>query len=494
MKLYKDFLKNNLLILTGQLLINLKAIVLIPVLVKSVGVTVYGGYILLMAIMSFVFGISSFGVGFRRSRFLPSANNWQTRQGLFYPQFSFQLISLTVLSLLLLLFSPFFERVLLKGEVTFAIWIVIPYLISYLLYSQSADYFRYTHRMNYFNYATVLYPYINIAIILLIYKLLHTLTINILFSVEILSSLLVALPFLIKMGREIGLKFLLPNIRNLIADFKLGFPLILGFIIDIILSSSDRYIIAAMISVTAVGYYAPAYALGSLIAFFPKVSGVVLPPLMSKTVDSGKEDEAGTMLNYTIKGFFLLAIPFIIGSTVLSKPLLSLLANGEVAQKAYLVTPIVALGTLFYGLNLILSNVLFVKMKTAIMFNMNVFAAATNLVLNLILLYVFRNIVIAAATTFLSYFIAFIYIRRAVVSDWHVIFPFRTITKSMIASLIMGALLLGVNVQLEAGVDKWNYVLGEIIVGIIVYCIALMFLKTFSTKEIQFVKDIIYSR
>ena len=52
------------------------------------------------------------------------------------------------------------------------------------------------------------------------------------------------------------------------------------------------------------------------------------------------------MVNYTVKGFLLAAIPFVVGSAVMSKPLLSLLANAEVADNAFLVTPIVALGTL----------------------------------------------------------------------------------------------------------------------------------------------------
>lgn len=490
MESYRTFVKNNIIVLIGHILICMKGIILIPVLVKLVGVTVYGGYVLIGSILSLVLGISSLGVSFRCNRSMPSETDRKVRQELFYPQFSFQLFSLLLLSFAIIVCFPFVDNIFLKGEVVFSKWLIIPFFITHLIYIQSTDYFRYTHRINFFTYATALYPYFNIAIILLIYFKTHNLNVNTILSAEIFSAFLVASPLLIKLVREIGLNINLPYFKDLIADIKLGFPLILGFIVDIILSSSDRYIIAAMISVTAVGYYAPAYALGSLIAFFPKVSGVVLPPLMSKTVDSGKEDEAGTMLNYTIEGFFLLAIPFIIGSTVLSKPLLSLLANREVAQNAYMVTPIVALGTLFYGLNLILSNVLFVRMKTAIMFNMNVLAAVINLVVNLILLYVFKNIAIAAATTFLSYFIAFIYIRRAVLNYWHVTFPFKLITKSMMASLVMGACLIGINFKLETHSDKPAFVIGEIILGIIIYSAVLLMLKTFSQKEINYLKRV----
>ena len=76
-----------------------------------------------------------------------------------------------------------------------------------------------------------------------------------------------------------------------------------------------------------------------------------------------------------------------------------------IVENAYLVTPIVAFGTLFYVLNVILSNVLFVRMKIAVMFKSSVIATIVNLTINFVLLYFFRSIIIAVSTTFLSYFI-----------------------------------------------------------------------------------------
>jgi O-antigen/teichoic acid export membrane protein len=197
------------------------------------------------------------------------------------------------------------------------------------------------------------------------------------------------------------------------------------------------------------------------------------------------------MLNYALKIFLLLAIPFIFGSMVLGKPILTLLANSEVAENAYLITPIVALGTLFYGLNIILSNVLFVRMKTAAMFKMNLFASVFNLLANLILLYFFRNIIVAAITTFLSYFIAFIYINKIVKVDWPVDFQPVVIIKSVIASLFMVALLFWVSSKVGGG-NSVAMLGGELTLGIIVYFGVLMALATFSKKEMQFVKSCVW--
>ena len=247
-----------------------------PIIIKTIGVKVYGSYVIVMTLIGFVMAVSSFGVGFRRSRFLPAAQEREQRQDLFYPQLYFHFASLMVLSFVLILLFPAMDRLLFKGEVAFSIWLIIPYYIFYLLYSQTTDYFRYTHRINYFNYATLSFAVINISFIILLFLFDYKLTVNLLLTLQIVSSILVALPLAVKMIQEIGVRFAIPNLRSLIEDIKLGFPLVMVYIVDFILSSSDRYVITAFMSVTAVGYYNSAYALGSFIVLLPKISGVVL--------------------------------------------------------------------------------------------------------------------------------------------------------------------------------------------------------------------------
>lgn len=489
MSTYDSFIKNNLFVLSGQLLIYAQGVILMPIIIKTIGVQVYGGYGILITIVGFVMAVSPLGVGFHRSRFLPSAPDAKSRQALFYPQFFFQLASLMVLSLALIWSYPLLDRLLFKGDVTFSIGLIIPYFILYLLYGQATDYFRYTHRINYFNFSTLSYACLNIASVLLLFSLAYKLTINVLFTIQIVSSLLVALPLTFKMVREIGFTITLPKIPQLVEDIRLGFPLVIVYVVDFILNSSDRYVITAFMSVTAVGYYNAAYALGMFIVLLPKISGVVLPPMVSKAVDTGNDTEARTMVNYSVKIFLLAAIPFVVGSAVMSKPLLTLLANREVADHAFLVTPIVALGTLFYGLNIILSNVLFVRLKTAVIFKANFIAAILNVGLNLLIFSFIRNILVAAISTFLSYLVAFIFIHRAVNLDWPVDYDVKTIIKSIMAASVMGVVLVLISSRLVIGMPRVASVMGEIIIGIIVYCLVIMLLKTFSPKELLKLKE-----
>lgn len=469
-------------------MIYAQGIILMPIIIKTAGITIYGGYLLLSTLFGFIYGISSFGVGFKCSRFLPAAEGKVARRSLVYPQASFQFLSIAILSLALILFYSSFDRLFLKGELTFSKWLILPYLFFLFLYSQTASYFLSTQRISYFNYATVAFPYINIGLIVLIYLTTNNLSVDILFSTQALSYMLIATPLTIKMIREIGFKLTLPNFRSLADDIKRGLPLRMNFIMDVLFASSDRYVITYLITVAAVGYYNPGYALGSLIVFFPRASGVVLLPLLSKAIDTGKEEEAHTMLNYTIKAFLLLAIPFIVGAAVLSSPLLNLFANAEVSQKAYMVTPVIALATLFLGLNIILSNVLWVRMKTSVMFKINIIVAVLNLSLNFILLFIFRNILAAAFTAFISYLINFILIRRVVIIDWPLNFEFRMIVKSFAASILMGITLYLISSSL--GMDSYRipFILGEIVIGIVIYSFALLTIKTFSHKELLYFK------
>ena len=462
-----------------------------PIIIKTVGVTIYGGFVLLSSILGIVFGISSFGAGFKAKRFMPSAVDMIARRSLFYPQFFFQMLSILLLSLLLILLDRQINIYIFKNEIDYSVLIIPCFLILYVLYSQGSDYFRYTSRVHYMTAATLSFPYIHIGLILLFYYCYRYISINVLVMSHAASAFLIATPCFWIIFREIGVRFSFYSIKSLISDIKLGFPLVLGFIVDFILAGSDRYFIAFYLTVSAVGYYNPGYVLGSLIIFIPKAMGTAMPQLLSKAVDSNKENEAQRMLNYSIKFFLLMAIPFIFGSMILGKPILTLLANSEVAENAYLVTPIVALGTLFYGLNIILSNALFVRLKTFAIFKMNLFASVFNLLANLILLYFFRNIIVAAITTFVSYFIAFIYITKIVKVDWLVDFQPVTILKSVGASSFMIALLFWASLKAGGG-SSVGMLAGELILGVVAYIGGLFILGTFSKKELQFMKSCVY--
>jgi len=487
---YRSFIKDNAIVISGHILIYLKGIILMPVIIKNVGVTMYGGFVLLTSIVGIAFGLSSLGAGFRARRFMPSAKTMTERGNLFYPQFYFNLFIIFILSLMFVIMEQPLKTYIFRHEVAFSIWIIPVYLFFYVLYSQGTDYFRYTSRIHYMTLATLCFPYLHIGFILLYIFTCRPISIDMLIISMSLSALLIAIPYFYVIFREIGAKISFYKAGSLISDIKLGFPLVLGFIIDFILSGVDRYFIAFYLSVTDVGYYVPGYVLGSLIIFIPKAMGTALPQLLARAVDSGNESEAQIMLNYAIKIFLLLAIPLFFGCLTLSKPILTLLANQEVAEKAFLVTPIVALGTIFYGLSMILSNVMFVRVKTKEMFTMNLIAALFSLVANFVLIYFFRNIIVAAITALLSFFTAFVYGYKIVIKEWFVNFHPAAIAKAFIASILMcGTISL---TSLYPGItNPVSRIFVTVIVGIIVYTGLLLVFRTFTKKEINYLKSVL---
>ncbi len=257
--------------------------------------------------------------------------------------------------------------------------------------------------------------------------------------------------------------------------------------IDFILSGSDRFIIAYFMTPIAVGYYAPAYVLGSLIIIFPKMLGASLPQIIALSSDSGDTTVSKILIEKSIKMFLILSLPFIVGSYMLSKPLLNILANAQVANEAYLVTPIVAIGILFYGLNYILSNtVIYLKMKNSLIFYSNIIAAILNIILNFVLLYLFRNILIAAITTLFSYLIAFLFINYNTQKLMVINYNFKNVIRMIFASFIMGLFLM---LFKEFFISKVLMLTILIPLSTAIYFLLIFFFKVITKNELQYFFD-----
>jgi len=274
-----------------------------PLLIKNIGTGLYGSYVLLMTGIGLFHGISSLGIGFHFKRFMPSAQDIVKRRDLFYPQFLLILFSVGVFSIPLLISNTSIKSIFFKDEANFSMVLVVLILIARVFSSQANSYFRYTHRMKYFTFASTSQPYLMIFFISVFIFFFHKKTLNFLLLAYLFSLLINAVPLLVKICKEIGFRFPTLRMRNTIEDIRLGFPLVLSYIVDFILSGSDRYVIAFFMSTTAVGYYSPAYTLGSIIILFPKVFGVVLHPLISRATDHGEEKEIKVLVDYSIKFF-----------------------------------------------------------------------------------------------------------------------------------------------------------------------------------------------
>lgn len=482
----KSFIKNNIYIIFCNILIYGRSIILLPLLIKSLGIIIYGGYVLLTTGIGFVSAISTLGIGFKFQRFMPSTKDASEARQLFYPQFILQVANAVVASLILIISSNFIKITVFKNQVDFSMFLVASILIMYAIYSVTTDFLRFTNKLHYFAVFTTSHAYLVVLFIIITMFVFHERTLNSLLIAYLSALVLSVLPLIGIISKEIG--FALPsfNVKDIMEDIRLGFPLVLSYVVDFILSSSDKYVIAIIISTVAVGYYSPAYTLGSLIILVPKVFAVVLSPLLSKAADSNNDNETAVLMNYTVKLFIIIAVPFIAGSFILSKVLLVMLANKEVADMAYLVTPIIAIGTLFYGLNLIYAQILFVKLRTKLIFGINALSACLNLVLNLVFIFIFKNIIVAAITTLVSYFISFIILNIKIKEFIKIDYNFTMILKCVISSIVM-VIFLHAAISIFA-ITCLN--MGLIVfLSLVLYILLCLFLGAFSKKETKFVQN-----
>jgi O-antigen/teichoic acid export membrane protein len=407
---------NTSLVLIGQLLVFAQGLVLTPVVIKVSSPETYGAYILLLSYVSIMFGISSMGVGISAKRWLPSAERVD-RAERFYPQCWFQMISVTLLggvSAFVYQNLDFPSQWKFTG---FSGWIVPLYLLAYTAYSQGADYFRYTHRVVIFNVATVVQPYLFISLALGTYWTTTVLNAGSLMAALTIASALTGILLFIRIYREIGIKFQGFKRQELSKEIRLGFPLVLAYLVDVILSVGDRYIIAAMLSVKDVGLYSPAYLIGSLAMVLPKVFGIVLPPLISQLIDKGDAVAAKNLSDNAVRIFLAVSIPYVVGAAIIGQEVLRLYANDEVAEAAWPVIPIAATASIFYGLMLIRTNIVFVRLKTSSLFHINLICAVVNIVLNIVLIHLFEHIIVAAFATLTTYLLCFQLLGRQLKGD-----------------------------------------------------------------------------
>lgn len=483
----KEFIKDSTGAFITHILVYLKGIFLMPIIIKTVGVSVYGSFALLTSFVGIIYGLSALGVGVKSNRYLPSAKTNHDRAKLFYPPFYFQLMMIIFISLLVLLFEKQILDFVSDDEVLFSIYIIPLYIILYSLYAHSSNYLRYTSRIFYMNIHGLAFAYGHVFFILFYAYYIGKIDINVLFLSQAFVALLVSLPFLILLVKELNVKLIFFKFHELKEQIKIGFPLVLNFVADFILAASDRFVLAYFMGAFAVGLYVPAYTLGALILLVPKAIGTVVPQLMSKGVDSGNFAQAKSLFNNSIKIFMLVTIPFIFGIYLIGHEALMLLANEEVAKEGMYIATIVAVSSLFYGFNLLMSQANMVDLKTGVIFKANAIAAVFNLISNITLLYFIQSIYIPAITTVVSFMIATMYFYKSLDEKWMDKSLVEMFIKIFMASVAMFGCVYGCFVFFpEMSISLSIPV--KVVLALIVYAILVIALKIYTKDQLKNIK------
>ena len=130
--------------------------------------------------------------------------------------------------------------------------------------------------------------------------------------------------------------------------------------------------------------------------------------------------------------------------SVLAKPILLILSTSQIATHGYLITPIVAVGGVFYGLYGIITQIIVLENRTKLTGNIWIIAALANIVLAIILGYGF-GIIGVAVSTLVVYVMAFLLTSHYAFKFIRCNFYYRFILKAVSCSVAITILLVTMN-------------------------------------------------
>lgn len=475
----KDFIKDLFKYLPAQVAPGIIGIISIPIITRIFRPIDYGNYNLVIATVMVLTTLLSW-IPMSIIRFYPSYER-DEKLDLFFGN----IISLTFLSLLVL--SPLFFVFLLfiKSNISSEFFslmnIGLGVFFITVIFDVFKSFLRATRQAGWFSGFSVWKNIASLGMALVLIFCLHR-GIASLFWGTIFSVILI-LPFIFRKAKKnIASRYLKIDFSLIKKMAKYSFPLVLGNLAAWILSLSDRYIIEIFRGTREVGLYSANYniAHGSIIlisSLFWLSSGPILMHIWEKE----GEDKSKDFLTKVTRYYFMICLPMVIGISVLSKPVINIMA-GEQYFEGYKIIPFVSAGIFLLGLQKRFNDgLLLCKRTNPIAFSI-IAAGFLNILLNRVFVPEYGYFA-AAITTFISYafllFVMVLFSRRFII--WK--FPFVSLLRVSCASTIMGLIIFYVGNNLTSSA-LINIIFG-IGIGVGVYFFALLILGEFSKEEIK---------
>ncbi len=473
---YRLFAQRVGLMGVTNLLVNLSGVILLPILTKTLPIEEYGIWAQIIVTIGLIPSIVVLGLPYTMVRFLAGESRREKIQEGYYSIFVIVLFASLVVSLVLFSSSRMIAATLFDDNQ------IIVKILSIILFIECLNgvqftFFRTFQQMK--KYASFVFIQTCLNVVLVAYFVLSGYGITGAALGVLITRCLVFLIMASLIASEIGVK--IPRFTNMRDYLAFGLPTVPGNLSSWVVNSSDRYVIGILLGTVFVGYYSPGYMLGYIMYMFVAPLRIILPALLSKYYDENKMAETKMVLKYSLKYFLLLAIPSSFGLSLLSEPLLKILSTPEIARDGYLVTPFVAVGTVFFGASVVVNHIIILEKKTAITGSVYTLAAILNLGLNLVLI-PYIGIIGAAIATLVAYL--FIFVVGMYYSFKYLRFGIDLyfILKSIFASIAMSLVILIWN---PGGLSNVMIAIG---VCAIVYVATLLLLKGLTRDEIVFFK------
>ena len=342
--------------------------------------------------------------------------------------------------------------------------------------SISLFYFRVFRQIKKFSYLTLFEAFGKLFFILILlkmgYGLLGVIVATLLVQIFIfLISLLVIIS-------QIG--FVIPRFTYIKEYLQFSLPLTPNALIRWVTESSDRYLVTYFLGLGQVGVYSAACSIGNLIQLFVSPLQLILLPELSKLFDEDKIDQVRIYMSHSLRYFLLITIPAVFGLSALAKPLLGIFTTQDFLS-GWLVIPIIALSGLLAGIFQIFVNIMFLVKETKSTTYINIVAAVSNVLLNLLLIPSI-GIIGAALSTLISYFLMIVLCIWISMKHFVFDFYFYDIAKSIFSSM---AMYLFVSRFIVSNIYE---LFGVAAMGALVYIFVMFLIGGFSKYELAVVK------
>lgn len=475
---YKLFGQRIGLIGILNILVSLSGIILLPILTKNLPIEDYGTWVQIIVTVGLIPSLAMLGLSGSIVRFLAAERDKRKVQDGLYSVIVVILFTSIIASSLLFLFSHPLAECLFggKSDLIRILALIIP---VECMNQVCLNYFRAFQQIKKYSLFVFLQTYGMVALVA--YAVFSGYGISGAVLAILISKIIVLLIMSSLIISDIGIK--IPVFSHLKEYLHFGLPIVPGTLSNWIVDSSDKYLIAYMLGMAFVGYYAPGYSLGIIVYTFAAPLSFLLFPTLSKIYDEGKVEKVRTYLKYCLKYFLMFAIPSAFGLSLLSKQILIVLATPEIATNGYLVTPFIAVTMIFHGAYRIIVQVIVLVKKTKIIGTVWILAAVINFGLNLVFIPYF-GIVGAAVTTLIAYLFAFAFTLYHSCKYFKFDFDLNFILKSIFASVVMSLVII-----------KWSPVKTLdilIVIGVcaVVYALILLLLGGAKKDEITFFREL----
>jgi len=467
----QKFIKDVGIVSLTNLVIALKGLIILPIITKILGTENYGVWVQIIVTISLTTTIATLGLPYTLVRFLAAEKDKkEIRKGIYSVLGVVSIVALFVVLILFIFSTPisnfFGEEEILVKVLALVIFFECLNLVFLNIFRAFQEISRYSFFMN---FQTIGEICLIATAVFLGFGLLGA-VLSLLF-IRILIFLIICRLIL----KRIGVK--IPELSEIRIKkyLNFGIPTIPSSISSWIVHSSDRYLINYFLGTIFVGYYGPAYTLGTIINLFVAPLSFVLPAFLSKFYDKNQIEKVKKYLRFSLKYFLMISIPSFFGLSVLSKQLLTIFSTPEIANHGYSILPLIALSIILWGIYTIFIQIIILVKKTKIIAKLWLGAAFLNLLLNCLLIPK-MGILGAAIATLVAYILI-------CTLTWYFSFQvFRfhidgeSLLKSIFASFLMGLFILWFN-PIGTIETLIAIILGIFIYGILIFLINILFKK-----------------